>query len=202
MFVQYIQGKASDEAGLRSGMDRWLAELQPGATGYLGTTAGFTADGTFVALARFASAEAARANSDRPEQGAWWAEMEKCFAGDVTFLDCDDAQTWLEGGSNDAGFVQVMVGTSPDVPRMHEIMSQHADAVRAGRPEILGGLLLDGGNGQFVDAIYFASQDAARAGEQKEPPADVAADMEEGRGLMDEVTYLDLADPILVSASA
>ena len=37
---------------------------------------GMCDDGTFVALARFESAEAARRNSDRPEQGEWWAECE------------------------------------------------------------------------------------------------------------------------------
>ena len=34
-----------------------------------------TADGRMVALVRFDSEEAARRNSDRPEQGAWWEGM-------------------------------------------------------------------------------------------------------------------------------
>lgn len=199
MFIQVIQGKVSDEAGLRRSMDRWQAELMPGAVGYLGTTAGICADGTFVALARFESADAARANSERAEQGAWWTEMEQHFDGDVTFMDCADARTWLSGGSDDAGFVQIMEGHSEDVARMHELMSRHPDELQAARPEILGGLLMDVGDGRYVDAFYFTTEQAAREGEKTEIPEEYRAEMEEGMQLMGEVTFLDLHEPILVS---
>jgi hypothetical protein len=46
-----------------------------------------TEDGRFVALARFESAEAARRNIDRPEQGQWWTETAKLFPSEVTFRD-------------------------------------------------------------------------------------------------------------------
>ena len=49
MFIQVIQGKVADAEGLRAAMDRWGRDLQPGATGWLGTTGGITDDGTFVA---------------------------------------------------------------------------------------------------------------------------------------------------------
>jgi hypothetical protein len=199
MFIQVIQGKVGDEAGLRRNMDRWRQELMPGARGYLGTTAGATDDGTFVALARFESEAAARANSDRPEQGAWWAETEKCFAGEVQFLDCDDVQQWLAGGSDEAGFVQIMEGHSEDVARMHEVMNSHPEALHQARPEILGGLMMDAGEGRYVEAFYFTSAEAARAGEKVEVPDEFRAEMEEGMSLMGEVTYLDLHNPILVS---
>ena len=70
MFIQVIQGKVADAEGLQAAMDRWVAELQPGAQGWLGSTGGFTDDGMFVSTVRFESQEAARRNSDRPEQGA------------------------------------------------------------------------------------------------------------------------------------
>ena len=70
MFIQVIQGKVADAEGLRAAMDRWGRDLQPGATGWLGTTGGITDDGTFVATVRFDSEDAARRNSERPEQGA------------------------------------------------------------------------------------------------------------------------------------
>jgi hypothetical protein len=200
MFVQVIQGKVGDEAALRRSLERWQKELAPGAEGYLGTTAGITDDGTFVALARFDSAEAARRNSERPEQGEWWAETAKGFDGDVEFLDCDGAQTWLDGGSDDAGFVQIMTGRSEDVARMHELMSSHAEDARRARPEIIGGLMLDAGDGRWLDAIYFTSEEEARRGEAQDLPDDARADMEEGMSLMGEVTYYDLREPILVSA--
>jgi hypothetical protein len=202
MFIQVIQGKVGDEAGLRRNMDRWQAELMPGATGYLGTTAGFTDDGTFVALARFESPDAARANSERPEQGAWWSETEKCFAGDVSFVDCDNVHTWLAGGSDDAGFVQIMRGHSGQVEQMHEFLTEREQDVQAVRPEIIGGLMMSRSDGQWVEAIYFTDEHSARAGEQKELPAELQAELERGMQLMGEVTYLDLRQPILVSPSA
>jgi hypothetical protein len=199
MFVQVIQAKVNDADALRAALDSWQDKLQPGASGWLGTTAGITDDGTFVALARFESAEAAQSNSQRPEQGEWFAEVAKNFDGEADFLDCDVAQTWLDGGSDDAGFVQIMRGTSSDVARMHELMSRHTDELREGRPEIIGGLLLDGGDGRWVDAIYFRSEEEARAGEKSEPPEHVKATMEEGMALAQDVSYFDLREPILVS---
>lgn len=199
MFIQAIRGKVGDETALRSALDRWKADLMPNAVGYLGTTAGITDDGTFVAMARFESPDAARANSERSEQGAWWAEMEKCFAGEVDFLDCPNVRTWLDGGSDDAGFVQIMSGRSSDVARLHDMMSSRAEQVREGRPEIIGGLMLDPGDGRWIDVIYFRSEQAAREGEQKEMPEEMRAEMEQVRQLMGEVKYYDLRDPILVS---
>ena len=81
VFVQVIQGQVTDAETVREAFDRWAQELAPGATGWLGSTAGVTEDGRFIALARFASEQAARANSDRPEQDRWWAETAKLFAG-------------------------------------------------------------------------------------------------------------------------
>lgn len=201
MFIQVIEGRAGDASVLRQGMDRWRAELMPGATGYLGSTAGVTADGTFIALARFESTEAARANSERPEQGEWFAEMARGFDGEPSFLDCDDVHVLLDGGSDDAGFVQIMAGSSSDVARMHEIMLSHADDLRAARPDIIGGLFLECGAGRYVDAMYFTSESAAREGEAKEIPDDVRAEIEQAMQLMGDVRYYDLHDPILVSAT-
>lgn len=70
MFVQLIEGRVSDRDGLRRQMDRWMSELRPQAAGFLGSTAGVTDDGQAIVLARFESARAAQANSERPEQGS------------------------------------------------------------------------------------------------------------------------------------
>jgi hypothetical protein len=86
------------------------ATLQPGADGWLGTTAGIAADGTFIAVVRFESGEGARVNSSRPEQGEWWKATEATFDAAVTFTDCPDVDIIGEGGSADAGFVQVIFG--------------------------------------------------------------------------------------------
>jgi hypothetical protein len=200
MFIQVIQGKVRDEHEIRRLLDRWTAELMPDAVGYLGTTAGIADDGTFVALARFESAQSAQQNSQRPEQGAWWNEMEKCFDGPVTFMDCDAVQPWLDGGSDDARFVQIMEGRSSDVHHMHESMKQHEEDIHRVRPEIIGGLMMEVGDDRFVDAIYFTSEDEARRGEQAELPDELRAEFEREMQTMQDVTYLDLHEPMLVSA--
>lgn len=199
MFIQVIQAKVKDEAALRNALDTWRERLQAGAHGYLGTTGGITEDGTFIALARFADAASAKANSERPEQGEWWAEVEKALDGPADFLDSDKVTVWLVGGSDDAGFVQIIRGHSDDVARMHDVMSSHSDVVREGRPDIIGGVMIETDGGDYVDAIYFTSEEAARAGEATEPPEEVRTQMEEGWKLMGEVTYFDLKDPMLIS---
>src|SRR4051812_36707219 len=103
MFMQVIQGQVIDAEEMRRAMDRWVAELAPGAKGWLGSTGGVTEDGRFIATARFESEDAARANSDRPEQGMWWSQAEKSLS-DVVFHDCSDVMLINGGGSDRAGF--------------------------------------------------------------------------------------------------
>ncbi|MFC9789683.1 hypothetical protein [Rhodococcus sp. NPDC127528] len=200
MFIQLIQGKVADEAGLRQCMDRWQDELQPGATGYLGATSGMCADGTFVMLARFESAEAAARNSQRPEQAAWWSQTERCFDGPVTFMDCAEVSEWMGGGSDAAGFVQVMEGHSRDTGRMRELLTQVEGEVQKVRPEILGGTLATDGKDGYVEAVYFTSEAEARAHERIEIPDDLRSLFEEENELMGEVSYYDIREPMMTSA--
>ena len=102
MFVQVMHGKTSDPEALHRRLEVWEAELMPGAVGYLGSTGGCTSDGDCILIARFEDREAARRNSDRPEQGAWWAETEKCFDGPVTFHDTEDVDLMTHGGVDSA----------------------------------------------------------------------------------------------------
>src|SRR5512143_3324754 len=101
-------------------MDRWREELEPGAEGFLGGTYGLTDDDEFIGVVRFDSRESAERNSQRPEQGQWWADTEQCFDGEVTFHDCDDVTLMFDGGSDDAQFVQVMQGRLSDPARFHD----------------------------------------------------------------------------------
>ncbi|MCU1655465.1 MAG: hypothetical protein JWO57_121 [Pseudonocardiales bacterium] len=200
MFIQVFQGKVKDEPRLRERFERWQRDLMPGASGYLGTTAGTTDDGTFVVMARFESPEAAMRNSERPEQGEWWKDTEACFDGDVSFMNFTEVHTWLAGGSDDAGFVQIMEGRSSDPKRMHEMMQQSGDRIHEARPEIIGGLMAEADDGRYVDAIYFTSEAEAREHEKMDMPADLKQDFDENMKLMGEVTYFDLHRPMLVSA--
>jgi len=138
MFVQIIQGRIGDAAAARQAMERWERDLEPGAAGWLGGTYGITDDGMLVAVVRFESREAAQRNSARPEQAAWWPEMERCFAGPVTFHDCDDVMLLLSGGSDQAGFVQVIQGRVRDRDRMHALVAQSGDVVARVRPDVIG----------------------------------------------------------------
>ena len=119
MFIQVITGKCSDPEAFKRQGEKWEQELRPGATGFLGSTGGTTEDGRFIEIARFESEEAARANSDRPEQGAWWAETEKVVDG-AEFRDSTDIVTFLGGGKDNAGFVQVMRGRVIDPAKLAE----------------------------------------------------------------------------------
>lgn len=198
MFMQVIQGKVADRAGLEAALERWRDELAPGAIGYLGSTGGFTDDGVFVVLARFESEEAARRNSERPEQAAWWAETERCFDGEVVFMDCPTATTWLAGGSDDAGFVQVMEGRSANRDRMLALMETYAPRVKQAWPEIIGGTVGTYGEDGWVEAIYFTSEAEAREHEAMPMPDDMAEAM--AREMPADVRYLDLHQPIMISA--
>ena len=201
MFIQVIQGKVADSERLQAQMDTWVRELQPGATGWLGSTGGTTDDGTYVCTVRFESEDAARRNSNRPEQGAWWADTEACFAGPVTFIDCPDVSEWLQGGSDEAGFVQVMEGHTSDAARMRELLERSAEEIHRLRPEIIGGTVALQPNGDYVETVYFTDEAQARARERAEMPAPLAEAMREEQEVMGTVTYLDLHHPWLVSAS-
>ncbi len=197
MFVQVIQGKTKDAAGLQRQLDRWQQELASGAKGYLGATGGVADDGTVFMMARFESEDAARANSDRPEQGAWWNETAKYFDGDVTFRDSTDVETIFDGGSDDAGFVQVMQGRVRDRDRMKTIEEQFMPRLRELRPDVIVSVRSWDGD-LFTDVIYFKSEAEARKGEASMGD-DVAADMEEFDSLTEELTFIDLKDPWLRS---
>ncbi len=201
MFVQVIQGRTSDQEGLRRQLDRWMDEVRPGATGYLGTTAGVAEDGRVFVLARFADEAAARANSARGEQDAWWNETEKFLDDGASFTDYTDVDVVGGGGSDDAGFVQVMQGTATDRARLRELEARLMPQLMTMRPDVLGMLRCWDGD-TFTQVVYFASEAEARAGERAELPDDAPemAEVGEMMSLVGEITYLDLKDPILRSA--
>jgi hypothetical protein len=88
---------------MRAAGERWLEQLAPGATGWLGTTSGVTEDGRFILLARFTSEDAAMRNSDRPEQGEWWTETSKPFDGDAEFKNSVAVDEDMVGDPGTAG---------------------------------------------------------------------------------------------------
>jgi hypothetical protein len=200
MFAQVIQGRTSDPAALWNQLEVWDRTVKPGASGFLGSTAGVTDDGEFIAIARFESEEAARQNSDRPEQGEWWAETEKHLEGDVRFYDCTEVEVTWGGGSDDAGFVQVIQGrlkSENQKGRWREAEAEAEEWLRTNRPELIGGVRAWQGS-NFSDFVYFTSEEEARAGEQKEPPAE-AGESRDWMSEIEDLKFIDLKKPYFSS---
>ena len=199
MFVQVFQGHVSDARQLRARMDQWVADLSATAVGWLGSTTGVTADGTAIALARFESEDAARRNSDRPEQGQWWAETEKVFDGGVSFHDCAEVYVIGRGGSDAAGFVQLMQGRYTQPEKAVELLQRLDEPLRELRPDVLGGVLCLHGDGGYTTVMYFTSEAEARAGEQKQASPEVQAALDEEAAITKDLAFYDLPDPWLYS---
>jgi hypothetical protein len=196
MFVQVIKGRVADPARVKAALDRWAEELAPGAEGWLGTTAGVTEDGRFIAAARFESEAAARRNSDRPEQDRWWSETSRLFDGEPSFLDSSDVQVDTNGDPATATFVQVMQGRTSDPERARRLMAEDATDWHAFRPDMLGSVAAGHDGGAYTMVMWFTSEAEAREGERKEPPPELKAQMDEmGTLSVGEPEFFDLKDP-------
>jgi hypothetical protein len=197
MFIQVITAKVVDAEGLWRQLDRWEKELRPGAEGFLGSTSGITDDGRLIALARFDSEASAQANSNRSEQAAWWAETEKML-DDAKFQDSVDIVEMGGGGSDDAGFVQIMRGRVLDADKLAELrgrMAEFESALADHRPDVIGDVTITHPDNTYTDAIYFTSEKEARANEGKEPPPEMQAMFADWMSAASVDEYLDLKEP-------
>ena len=200
MFVQVIQGQVTDAEQAHAALDRWAEELAPTANGWLGTTAGVTDDGQFIALARFESEQDAQRNSAQPAQDKWWGELSSLFPKGATFHDSNDVVTDLVGNPDSAGFVQVMQGRGTDPDRARELMSQDSDKWADFRPDLVGSVAAMYGEGEYTMEMFFTSEEDAREGEKKEPPPELKAQMDEMNSLSTGMpTFFDLKHPWLYS---
>src|SRR5215204_737142 len=200
MFVQIIQGRTSQPQALVDRFDRWMEDLAPGATGWLGSTGGATEDGRFIVAARFESEEAAMANSARPEQDAWWAETAKLLDGEPTFRNSTDVEVDVQADPDQAGFVQIMQGRGSDPERAKQLMAQDADKWAEFRPDVIGSVAVGHDEGAYTMVMYFTSEAEAREGEAKELPPELKAQMDEMNKLsIGQPEFFDLKQPILNS---
>ena len=199
MFVQVIEGRVKDRAGVETERDRWDKELKAGAEGFLGSTGGITPDGRFIMAARFESEEAAQRNSDRPEQGEWWSRMSSHLDGEAAFHNSTNVWLYNDGGDDSAGFVQVMRGRVTDVDKAKQLSDKMEAEMPGRRPDVMGGMTANFEGGEFADFIYFTSLEEARRNE-KEMTENPPESMEEWNQIMDgEITYYDLEDPWITS---
>ncbi len=180
-------------------MDRWRAELEPRASGWLGSTSGVTDDGRWIALVRFESEDAARRNSERPEQGAWWSRISQHIA-DVVFHDSARVHTFKDGGSDQAGFVQVIQGHSEEMEHLAILALSREDQLTQEAPHILGMTVAEHADrpGDFTQAVYFTSEEDARRWERGHP-AESEPGLAEIFSLMTDLRYFDVRNPWLES---
>lgn len=199
MFIQVIQGKVSDAAAIQARFTAWLEELAPAAEGWLGATAGISDEGEFIAIVRFEDEAAAKQNSDRPEQGVWWAETSDLFDDGARFHDYPQTKMLLGGGSDEAGFVQIIQGTYMGEGTPADVV-ENDDQLAALRPEIIGGVSGWNDRGHFTQAVYFTSEAEARRGEETMgDDEDMARQVEEWMSHVENIRYLDIPDPWLLS---
>ena len=202
MFIQIIQGRATNPPGIRRDLGRWQRQLAADADGWLGTTTGITEDGWSITAVRFASEAQARHNRDRPEQREWWRDASQHLAR-IAVHDAPKVHTYRDGGSDQAGFVQVVQGHSDDLERMASL-GRDQDKVLAGdAPHVLGMTVAEHADrpGDFTQIVYFTSEQDAQRFEPR-PPAEAEEPVAEAR--RSEITDLrsfDLRDPQLLSPS-
>jgi hypothetical protein len=194
MFIQVMQAKCSRPDEVRAFMDKWSAV---DSVGFLGGTFGVTDDGDLLAIVRFESADAARANSERPETDAMSQEFASYLDSPIDFADYDDVTNIRGGGSDDAGFVQVIRGRVDDAARA-KALAQGFSEMTETRQDVIGGTLAIAADGGYTETIYFTDEASARANEQGEPPPDdVRADLE---WMAAGASFYDLRNPWFESA--
>jgi hypothetical protein len=193
MFIQVLRGHATDSAGVMLQLDRWLEELSPGAEGWLGSTGGVTDDDRFIASFRFESQEVAQRNSDRREQTQWWNEFSK-YIDTPRFWDCTLVEEFKGGGSDEAGFVQVIMGRVLDPENFRETVRSMAASPR---DDVIGSVVAWAGS-HFTEVVYFTSEEEARKGERSRPQQVALEKIWPRTG---DLEYFDLRSPWFASPS-
>lgn len=195
MYIQMAQGKCDRQDEMRQLIDDWSTEMA-GREGWLGGTYGFTDDGRFVGVVRYESAAACeRLFADEVSKKGWATAQGLCQnlemheSGDVTMV--------LEGGSDSAGFVQVMRGHIGDPERFRHLASDEMmTMLHQARPEVIGGTLAVEPDGSFIETISFTDEGSARKGESANMPEEVRADLEAAYA---DVEFIDLHTPWFAS---
>jgi hypothetical protein len=195
MFVRFIRAEVADVDGLRAHLERGQGQMAD-AVGFLGSTAGITAQGEFVALARFDSRAAAIANRARLEEGEWWTELRGYLDAEPVVKDTERVSV-LMAGNDDAGFVQIMEGTG-DPDALAALDEQFVAIAPTYRPDIMGGYRAYFDDGTWADVTYFTSEAEARAGESREMPPEIAKLFEEFGRVAGITAYHDLRAPLTV----
>ena len=148
MFIQMVQGRCSRHDGMRDLVEDWCA-MMADRPGWLGGTYGFTDDDRFLGIVRFDSAGACKEAASTSQAAILWAGAEDLFDGRPEIHESEDISMMLQGGSDSAGFVQVMKGRVADADRFRHFMTdtEMTSMLHEARPEIIGATLAMEPNG-------------------------------------------------------
>lgn len=193
MFIQMVEGACTQHDDMRMLIDEWCDRMAD-EPGWLGGTYGFTDDDRFIGVGRYESAAAWQQCCAAKDAGMWWAASEELFDSMPEIHQSEDVMMMLDGGSDQAGFVQVMRGKVGNPDKLRRMMTDQdmTSMLHKARPDIIGATLLIEDDGSFTETISFTDEDSARKGEAMEMPAEVAADFLEA---VAEVSYYDLHKP-------
>ena len=199
MLVQVVQAKPKEPGDAKDMWQRWDAEVRPAAAanGFLGATGGITADGSLIVIARFESEEAAEVNNNLPEQQQWYSEFEKRLEGEPTFANYTKVDINQDGGSDDAGFVQVIRVKGGDVAGYRALDKEMDAKLREVRPDVIGGITAYTDDGDVTTVIYFTSEEEARKNESNPEFQELAKQF---MSLAGEPTFYDVKEPWFASA--
>jgi len=199
MFIQMVQGECSRRIEMRRLVDNWCTVIAD-EEGWLGGTYGFTDDNRFVGIVRFTDSQACIEAAQRPFAASFWAQALELLDSDVEIHQSDDVTLMFDGGSEDAGFVQVLTGQLKDAAQMRYLVADQdmTAMLHATRPEILGATLAISQDGTFTETIAFTDEALARRGEAIRMPEQVQRTLEEA---VADVEYLDLRNPWFASHS-
>lgn len=192
-YAHVVRGRAGSRADPTERWQRWISEVAPLRTGWRDTTGGTTAEGEVIAVTRFSSEEDAHRTFSLPEHRSWWEATVAQFNGEAEVMASDDIAPPDVLVDPSAGFVQMMLATVADRPGVERIEEEIDEAFKRWRPDLLGGYRVWLPGHRMLAVDYFTSESEARAGEQREPPPEVAEAMPRWLGHMADVEWFDLA---------
>jgi len=143
------------------------------------------------------------ANSNRPEQDAWAQKMMALMDGPMEYHDCDRVVLLLDGGSDDAGFVQVVRGRLAEPDAFETGMREMETLLHEARPEIIGATLAIEDDGTFTETVAFTDEAAAREAERRTAPESgpVHEAMAAWERMVSDLSFRDLHHPWFASRS-
>jgi hypothetical protein len=87
-----------------------------------------------------------------------------------------------------------------DRDRMHALAEQSQSLLSTYRKDVLGATLAIDQDGFCTETVAFTSEEAARAAEKQQVPAEVRQLVDEEMALLEDVRFLDLHHPWFASA--